>query len=94
MASFAANSSLLSPNSAKSCVTSSPFRCSCISFTNNDKPTNLAATTAYPLSSLSHQTHKGLGSWGEKAGKKESFSQTSAEPPVDVYNVNLDDLYT
>ncbi|XP_047977108.1 6,7-dimethyl-8-ribityllumazine synthase, chloroplastic-like [Salvia hispanica] len=82
MASFAANSSLLSPNSfrttAKSSVTSSPFRCNCISFYNNHKPTNLAATTAFPLSSSSHQTHEGLGLWSEKAGKKESFSQTSA----------------
>ncbi|XP_057776949.1 6,7-dimethyl-8-ribityllumazine synthase, chloroplastic isoform X2 [Salvia miltiorrhiza] len=78
MASFAANSSLLSPNSlrspAKSSISSSPFRCLCISFNNNDKPTNLAATTAHPLSSSALQSHKGLGLWE----KKESSSQTSA----------------
>ncbi|KAH6768263.1 hypothetical protein C2S51_013599 [Perilla frutescens var. frutescens] len=85
MASFAANSSLIPAHSlrnpAKSFVnSSSPFRCYCVCFNNNDKPTNLTppTATAYPLSSSVLQNHKGFGLWVEKPGKKESFSQTSA----------------
>ncbi|KAL1561450.1 6,7-dimethyl-8-ribityllumazine synthase [Salvia divinorum] len=63
MASFAANSSIFSPNSLCSPAKSSLFRCYCISFNNNDKSIKL---------------HKGLGLWGEKAGKRESFSHISA----------------
>ncbi|KAG6419912.1 hypothetical protein SASPL_116425 [Salvia splendens] len=63
MSSFAANSSLFSSISLRTQVKSSPSHCRCISFNNNDKQIN---------------QQKGLGLWGEKAGKRESFSQASA----------------